>query len=53
MNTKLIVRLKRKKKLRTKIKNLGLYRLSINRTSKHIYAQIFVNDGESVLLVLS
>jgi len=53
MNTKLIVRLKRKRKLREKIKSLGLYRLSVNRTSKHIYAQIFINDGAKVLVSAS
>ncbi|MCF6202343.1 MAG: 50S ribosomal protein L18 [Methylococcaceae bacterium] len=38
-------RLKRALRQRCKIKQLGVYRLSIHRTSRHIYAQIISKDG--------
>ena len=50
---KLLVRNKRKKKLREKIRGLGLNRLSVHRTAKHTYAQIFANDGARVLVSAS
>ncbi len=42
-NTKLN-RLRRAKSTRVKINNSGMMRLVINRTNKHIYAQIIDND---------
>lgn len=42
-------RLKRALKLRSKIKNIGATRLSIHKTSLHIYAQIISEDGTSTL----
>ena len=53
MVNKLLVRNKRKKKLRCKVKGLGLYRLSVHRTSKHIYAQILEDDGAKVVVSAS
>lgn len=42
-------RLKRAIKLRSKIKKIGSTRLSVHKTSQHIYAQIISNDGSSTL----
>ena len=40
-------RLRRALRGRTKIKELGALRLSVHRTPRHIYAQIFEAQGES------
>jgi large subunit ribosomal protein L18 len=53
MSNKLTMRLRRKKKLRSKVKNLSVYRLSVHRTPKHIYAQIFADDGAKVVVSAS
>ncbi|WKJ89699.1 50S ribosomal protein L18 [Methylomonas montana] len=42
-------RLKRALKLRCKIKKLNVNRLTIHRTSQHIYAQVLSVDGSSTL----
>ena len=42
-------RLRRAKRSRAKIRELGAYRLSITRSPRHIYAQIFRPDGSQVL----
>lgn len=42
-------RLKRALKLRSKIKKLETNRLTIHRTSQHIYAQVISVDGKSTL----
>ena len=42
-------RLKRALKLRSKIKELGAVRLSIHKSSQHIYAQIISSDGTKTL----
>lgn len=42
-------RMKRALKLRSKIKNVNAVRLSIHKTSLHIYAQIISSDGASTL----
>ncbi|MGJ0514387.1 MAG: 50S ribosomal protein L18 [Methylomicrobium sp.] len=42
-------RMKRALKLRSKIKRLGTTRLSIHKTSQHIYAQIISGDGNKTL----
>ena len=49
MNKKLS-RLRRSKKTRAKIKSLGINRLSVHKTPKHIYAQI-ISANESKVLV--
>ncbi|MDP3330508.1 MAG: 50S ribosomal protein L18 [Methylococcaceae bacterium] len=46
---KKLSRLKRALKLRSKIKSQGINRLSIHRTSQHIYAQIISGDGKLTL----
>lgn len=42
-------RLRRALKARSKIRELGVYRLSVHRTPKHIYAQVISPSGEVVL----
>lgn len=42
-------RLKRALRLRCKIKKLNVNRLTIHRTSQHIYAQVLSADGSSTL----
>jgi large subunit ribosomal protein L18 len=44
MNKKLS-RLRRARRTRVKIKTLGIHRLSVHRTPRHIYAQIFTPGG--------
>jgi large subunit ribosomal protein L18 len=48
MNKK-AARLKRALRQRSKIKQLGVNRLSIHRTSQHIYAQIISKDGSTTV----
>ena len=42
-------RMKRALKLRSKIKKVGTTRLSIHKTSQHIYAQVISEDGSTTL----
>ncbi|WP_394754323.1 50S ribosomal protein L18 [Crenothrix sp.] len=42
-------RMKRALKLRCKIKSLNAVRLSIHKTSQHIYAQVISGDGTTTL----
>jgi large subunit ribosomal protein L18 len=42
-------RIRRGKRTRAKIRELGAHRLTIHRTSQHIYAQIIAPNGERVL----
>jgi large subunit ribosomal protein L18 len=42
-------RLRRGRRTRAKIRELGVHRLSIFRTPRHIYAQVISPDGASVL----
>ncbi len=42
-------RMKRALKSRSQIKKLGMIRLSIHKTSQHIYAQVISGDGFSTL----
>jgi large subunit ribosomal protein L18 len=42
-------RLRRARKTRAKIRELEVPRLSIHRTSQHIYAQVIAADGGTVL----
>ncbi|MFA5983909.1 MAG: 50S ribosomal protein L18 [Methylococcaceae bacterium] len=46
-------RMKRALKLRCKIKKLNAVRLSIHKTSQHIYAQVISGDGASTLVSAS
>lgn len=42
-------RLRRARRIRSKIKTLDIHRLCIHRTPKHIYAQLLAPDGATVL----
>jgi large subunit ribosomal protein L18 len=42
-------RMKRALKLRSKIKKVSATRLSIHKTSQHIYAQVISDDGSTTL----
>jgi large subunit ribosomal protein L18 len=43
------VRMRRALKARSKIRELGVHRLSVHRTPRHIYAQIIAPDGATVV----
>ncbi len=49
MNVKKEARLRRAKSTRLKIRELGAVRLCVNRTPRHIYAQVISADGGQVL----
>lgn len=46
-------RLRRAKKTRFKIRELNVERLSVNRTPRHMYAQVWTADGSKVLVSAS
>lgn len=49
MNSKKQTRIRRAKRTRMKIRELGANRLCIHRTPRHIYAQVLSADGEKTL----
>lgn len=49
MNEKSSARLRRARRGRAKMRELGMTRLSIHRTPRHIYAQVISADGGQVL----
>ena len=49
MNSKISSRLRRSKKARAKIRELGANRLTVHRTPRHIYAQVVAADGNTVI----
>jgi len=49
MNDKKVSRLRRARRSRAKIRELKIARLCINRTPRHIYAQVFDATGVSVV----
>ena len=49
MSAKNDSRLRRARRARTKIRELGISRLSVHRTPRHIYAQVFAPGGDRVL----
>lgn len=49
MNAKKQSRIRRAKRARAKIRELGAVRLCVNRTPRHIYAQIIAAEGDKVL----
>ena len=49
MNAKKQSRLRRARRARAKISELGVTRLCVNRTPRHIYAQVIAADGSKVL----
>jgi large subunit ribosomal protein L18 len=46
-------RIRRARKVRAKIEELAVNRLSVHRTPRHIYAQIIAPDGGTVLAAAS
>lgn len=46
-------RLRRAVKIRAKIRNLDVLRLTVHKTNKHIYAQIFSSNGSRVMVCAS
>ena len=52
-NEKKAVRLRRATKTRAKIRELGVYRLSVHRTPRHIYAQVFAPSTYDVVVAAS
>lgn len=50
---KKVARQRRAKKSRYHIRDLGVARLSVFRSSQHIYAQVFAADGVSVVAAAS
>jgi large subunit ribosomal protein L18 len=46
-------RIRRARKTRAKIRELGVSRLCIHRTPRHIYAQVIAADGATVLAAAS
>lgn len=53
MNVKEQTRLRRVRRSRSKIHQLGVVYLSVHRTSQHIYAQVFSPKGSEVLVCAS
>lgn len=49
MSVKKESRLRRARRARSKIRELGVNRLCVNRTGRHIYAQIIGAEGDKVL----
>jgi large subunit ribosomal protein L18 len=49
MNTKKESRIRRARRSRVKIRELGAYRLCIHRTPRHMYAQVIAPAGDSVV----
>ena len=46
-------RARRSRKARAKMKELGMVRLTIHRTPRHIYAQVIAPEGDRVLATAS
>ena len=46
-------RMRRARRARAKIRELGAYRLAIHRTPRHIYAQVIAPNGEEVVVAAS
>lgn len=53
MSDKKVARLRRAKRSRMKIRELGVDRLAVHRTPRHIYAQIISKDGGTVIVSAS
>ncbi|WP_396587851.1 50S ribosomal protein L18 [Bermanella sp. R86510] len=53
MNEKKIARIRRARRARTKMREIGATRLCVNRTPRHIYAQIISSDGSEILATAS
>ncbi|MFO7859094.1 MAG: 50S ribosomal protein L18, partial [Ectothiorhodospiraceae bacterium] len=47
------VRLRRARRGRAKIRELGMHRLCVHRTPRHIYAQVIAPDGGTTVAAAS
>ncbi len=50
---KKVGRQRRARRTRAKLRELGMHRLCVHRTPRHIYAQVFTPDGSEVLVSAS
>ena len=50
---KKITRLRRSRKARAKIREMGIHRLCVHRTPRHIYAQVIAPTGSQVVTSVS
>ena len=46
-------RLRRARRTRSKLRELGVYRLSVYRTPRHIYAQVIATEGDQIVAAAS
>lgn len=46
-------RMRRARRTRAKIREMGVYRLSVHRTPQHTYAQVFAPNGSEVVVSAS
>ena len=46
-------RIRRARRTRSKIRELGVHRLSVHRTPRHIYAQLIAPDGGTIVAAAS
>jgi large subunit ribosomal protein L18 len=53
MKDKKEIRLRRARRTRFKIRELGVHRLAVHRTPRHIYAQIIAPDASTTLVAAS
>lgn len=53
MKSKKLARLRRATRGRAKIREIGAFRLCINRTPRHIYAQVIAPNGSEVVAAVS
>jgi len=53
MSEKQDTRMRRARRARAKISELGVYRLSVFRTPRHIYAQVIAPNGSEVVAAAS
>lgn len=53
MHKKIVSRIRRAGRTRAKIREVGLHRLSVHRTPRHIYAQIIAPGADRTLVAAS
>ena len=53
MHAKKVARVRRARRSRAKIRELGVYRLCVNRTPRHIYAQLIAPNGSQTVVAAS
>lgn len=53
MSEKKVSRLRRARRSRSKISELGVHRLCVNRSNQHIYAQVIAPSGSQIIVQAS